>query len=85
MPRHVVLEAAFFGTVKGLCAALIKEGGYEIKHDVAALGITFLLEGLWLDWSLDPHRYRPKVGRAVCKAYLAAIFPKHFGKRQRSA
>jgi AcrR family transcriptional regulator len=73
-------EAAFFGTVKSLCAALVKQGRYPIKPEVAALGITFLLEGLWLDWALDPERYRVKTGRAVCLAHLAAIFPKHFGK-----
>ena len=72
-------EPAFLGAVKTLCAALIRDGGYEIKSDVAALGITFLLEGLWLDWALDPERYRPSVGRAVCLAHLGAIFPKHFG------
>lgn len=71
-------ETAFLATVRAACAAIIKEGGYDIKPDVAALGITFLLEGLWLDWALDPERYRPKVGRAVCEAHLAAIFPKHF-------
>jgi TetR/AcrR family transcriptional regulator, transcriptional repressor of bet genes len=73
-------EAAFFATVKSACADLIKQGGYDIKPEVAALGITFLLEGLWLDWALDPERYRPRIGRAVCEAHLAAIFPKHFGK-----
>ena len=73
-------ETAFLGTVKSLCAALIKQGRYPIKLDTAALGITFLLEGLWLDWALDPERYRPSVGRAVCETYLAAIFPEHFGK-----
>lgn len=73
-------EAAFFGTVKSLCAALIREGGYPIKPEVAALGITYLLEGLWLDWALDPERYRVATGRSVCLAHLAAIFPKHFGK-----
>ncbi|MEZ5831944.1 MAG: TetR/AcrR family transcriptional regulator [Dongiaceae bacterium] len=74
-------ETAFLGTVKSLCAALVKDGGYAIKPDVAALGITFLLEGLWLDWSLDPKRYRPKIGREVCLLHLAAIFPKHFETR----
>ena len=73
-------DAAFLGTVTSLCAALTREGRYSIKPDVAALGITFLLEGLWLDWALDPERYRPKEGRAVCKAHLAAIFPKHFAR-----
>jgi TetR/AcrR family transcriptional regulator, transcriptional repressor of bet genes len=73
-------ETAFLATVRGACAAIIKEGGYDIKPDIAALGITFLLEGLWLDWALDPERYRPKIGRAVCETHLAAIFPKHFGK-----
>ena len=76
-------EAAFFGTVKSLCAALVREGRYPIKAEIAALGITFLLEGLWLDWALDPERYRIKAGRAVCEAHLAAIFPKHFGKGAR--
>ena len=78
-------EVAFLATVRSICVALIKEGGYSIKPDVAALGITFLLEGLWLDWALDPERYRPKVGRAVCEAHLAAIFPKHFGKSAKNA
>ena len=73
-------EAAFFATMKSACAAIIKQGGYDIKPEVAALGITFLLEGLWLDWALDPERYQPKTGRAVCEAHLSAIFPKHFGK-----
>lgn len=73
-------EIAFLGTVKSLCAALIKQGGYPIRPEIAALGITFLLEGLWLDWALDPQRYRPRIGRAICEAHLAAIFPKHFGK-----
>ena len=78
-------EAAFFATVKSACADLIKQGGYDVKPDVAALGITFLLEGLWLDWALDPERYRPRIGRAVCEAHLAAIFPKHFGKGAKRA
>jgi len=73
-------ETAFLTTVKSLCTALIKQGGYSVNADSAALGITFLLEGLWLDWALDPKRYRPSVGRAVCKMHLAAIFPRHFGK-----
>jgi TetR/AcrR family transcriptional repressor of bet genes len=73
-------ETTFLSTVRSLCAALIKQGRYPIKVETAALGITFLLEGLWLDWALDPERYRPGVGRAVCKTHLAAIFPKHFGK-----
>jgi AcrR family transcriptional regulator len=78
-------ESAFFGTVKSLCAALIKQGGYDVKVETAALGITFLLEGLWIDWALDPQRYRPAAGRAVCRTHLAAIFPKHFGKEARVA
>ena len=78
-------ETAFLRTVTSLCGALIKDGGYSIKSDVAALGITFLLEGLWLDWALDPQRYRPKIGRAVCESHLAAIFPKHFGKGAKRA
>ena len=77
-------EAAFFGTVKSLCAALIRQGRYPIKPEIAALGITFLLEGLWLDWALDPERYRIKAGRAVCETHLVAIFPKHFGKSART-
>ncbi|HNB29221.1 MAG TPA: TetR/AcrR family transcriptional regulator [Alphaproteobacteria bacterium] len=74
-------EAAFFGTVKALCAALIRQGRYKLDPEVAALGITYLLEGLWLDWAIDPARYSARTGRAVCRTHLAAIFPKHFGKR----
>jgi TetR/AcrR family transcriptional repressor of bet genes len=72
-------EHAYFKTVKNLCAALIKDGGYPIKTEVATLGIIYLLEGLWLDWAMEPKRYRPSEGAAVCEAHLAGIFPKHFG------
>lgn len=78
-------ETLFLGTIKTLCAALIKEAGYPVKADVAALGITFLLEGLWLDWAVDPERYRVKTGREVCLMHLAALFPKHFGKGWKAA
>lgn len=74
-------EAAYFEAVKSLCAALIKEGHYAIEPEVAALGLVFLLEGLWLDWALDPKRYRPTLGRKICRAHLAALFPRHFGER----
>ncbi len=74
-------EAAFFGAVSSLCTALIKDGGYKTKPEIAALGITFLLEGLWLDWALDTARYDAKTGRDVCHAHLGAVFPQHFGKR----
>jgi AcrR family transcriptional regulator len=77
-------EAAYFGAVTSLCAALIKDGGYKLKPDVTALGITFLLEGLWLDWALDTARYDAKIGREVCHAHLGAVFPKHFGKGARA-
>lgn len=77
-------EAAYFGAVKSLCAALIKDGGYKLRPEVAALGITFLLEGLWLDWALDTRRYDARTGREVCYTHLAAVFPKHFGKGARS-
>ncbi len=76
-------EAAFFGAVKSLCTALIREGGYKTTPEVAALGITYLLEGLWLDWALDTARYDNKTGRDVCYAHLGAVFPKHFGKDAR--
>jgi TetR/AcrR family transcriptional repressor of bet genes len=76
-------EAAYFGALKSLCAALIKEGGYKLKPETTALGITYLLEGLWLDWALDTARYDAKTGRDVCYAHLAAVFPKHFGKDAR--
>jgi TetR/AcrR family transcriptional repressor of bet genes len=74
-------EAAFFGALKSLCTAMIKEGGYKMTPEVAALGITYLLEGLWLDWALDARRYDAKTGRDVCYAHLGAVFPKHFGKQ----
>ena len=71
-------EAAFFGTVKSLCAALIKQGRYKLDAEVAALGITYLLEGLWLDWAIDPTRYSARTGRDVCRTHLAALFPRRF-------
>jgi TetR/AcrR family transcriptional repressor of bet genes len=71
-------EAGFHRAVLGACRDLVIEGDYPIKPQDAALAIVYLLEGLWIDWALNPKRFRRWEARAVCQLTLHGLFPAHF-------
>ena len=71
-------EADFHRAVLGACRELASERGHAIKAQDAALGIVYLLEGLWIDWALNPRRFRRAEARAVCQLALHGLFPADF-------
>jgi len=40
---------------------------------LAAIGLTALLDGLWLEWCLEPGTFRPAEGVALCEAWIASL------------
>jgi TetR/AcrR family transcriptional regulator, transcriptional repressor of bet genes len=40
---------------------------------LAAIGLTALLDGLWLEWCLEPGTFRPGEGVALCEAWIASL------------
>ena len=67
-----------------LCADLIREGGYSgIDSEPIATALSAMGEGLWLDLLVAPESMDREVAKATCMAYLAAVFPNHFGSSSR--
>ena len=40
---------------------------------LAAIGLTALLDGLWLEWCLEPGRFRPAEAVELCEAWVAQL------------
>lgn len=61
-----------------LCEEIIDEGGYQVRADFVAFGLSAMNEGLWLDLLLIPADVTAEQARAVSLSYLQGIFPQHF-------
>lgn len=48
-----------------------KGGGVNLR--LAAIGLTALLDGLWLDWCLEPGRFRPREAVALCEGWVESL------------
>jgi TetR/AcrR family transcriptional regulator, transcriptional repressor of bet genes len=40
---------------------------------LAAIGLTALLDGLWLEWCLEPGTFRPAEAVALCEAWVGSL------------
>lgn len=47
------------------------KGGVNLR--LAAIGFTALLDGLWLEWCLEPGRFRPREAVALCEGWVDAL------------
>ncbi len=45
-------------------------GRFSLSLRLAAIGLTALLDGLWLEWCLDPQTFRPEEAVAICEAWI---------------
>lgn len=48
-----------------------KGGGVNLR--LAAIGLTALLDGLWLDWCLEPGRFRSREAVALCEGWVECL------------
>jgi TetR/AcrR family transcriptional repressor of bet genes len=63
----------------GLCAELVKDGGYTDVDPVAiATGLYAMTEGLWLQLLVNPDSIDPTQAKGVLFTFLARVFPRHF-------
>jgi len=46
-------------------------GGVNLR--LAAIGLTALLDGLWLEWCLQPGKFRPREAVALCEAWVECL------------
>lgn len=65
--------------VRGMLAELMQEARNEraraTKADLrlAAIGLTALVDGLWLEWCLEPGTFRPAEAIALCEAWVGSL------------
>jgi TetR/AcrR family transcriptional repressor of bet genes len=57
--------------LRGMLADLEREGG-ELRFSLrlAAIGLTALIDGLWLEWCLDPDNFEPDEAVQLCEAWV---------------
>jgi TetR/AcrR family transcriptional regulator, transcriptional repressor of bet genes len=49
------------------------DGAVPIDLRLAAIGLTALLDGLWLEWCLEPATFRPAEAVALCEAWVDSL------------
>jgi TetR/AcrR family transcriptional regulator, transcriptional repressor of bet genes len=57
--------------LRGMLADLQRETG-ELRFNLrlAAIGLTALIDGLWLEWCLDPENFEPREAVELCEAWV---------------
>jgi AcrR family transcriptional regulator len=48
-------------------------GASPVDLRLAAIGLTALLDGLWLEWCLEPGTFRPAEAVELCEAWVAQL------------
>ena len=83
---HNETYQAYVELVHGMLEALVREarskragktrpGAFAAPLDMrlAAIGLTALLDGLWLEWCLEPGTFRPAEATAMCEAWITSL------------
>ncbi|WP_425299198.1 transcriptional regulator BetI [Pseudaminobacter soli (ex Zhang et al. 2022)] len=86
-PTYQVLcgarDAAYQNVIVDLCRRLKEEGGYDFEPFSTALGVSAMLEGLWLRLMMGPDEVTREAAHASARDVLASIFPRHFERAMR--
>lgn len=73
---HGEAERGYGGLVAELLADYERASGrFRIRRRLAEIGLTAMLDGLWLEWCLDPKGFRPQEAVALCEAWIDALVP----------
>ncbi len=62
-------------SITRLMAEAARARGVALDAHRAALTLTALFDGLWLEWSLDPEAFSPETAEAACLDFLDRLFP----------
>jgi AcrR family transcriptional regulator len=65
------LLAGLFGRPAESGKGRARGGGVNLR--LAAIGLTALLDGLWLEWCLEPGKFRPREAVTLCESWVEAL------------
>jgi AcrR family transcriptional regulator len=68
-----------YAEYRELLAALLAEAGARVKAPrintrLAAIALTAMLDGLWLEWCINPTTFSPQEAIALCENWIDALF-----------
>jgi TetR/AcrR family transcriptional repressor of bet genes len=63
-----------------LCRSLKANGNYDFDPHSTALGLSAMLEGLWLRLMMGTEDVTRESAQHAASEYLASVFPKHFSR-----
>lgn len=67
---------AYVDLVRGMLEDLERESGsLRMSVRLAAIGLTAMLDGLWLEWCLDPGTFRPAEAVTLCETWVERLHP----------
>src|SRR6186997_60038 len=72
-------NANYQGLVMGLEDEYLKETEQLCARILAEVGLNAMIDGLWFDCLMSPAKFDRQAAKRTCLAYLAAVFPAHFG------
>jgi len=72
-------------TIVDLCVGLKDDGGYDFDPEATALGLSAMLEGLWLRLMMAAENVTRETAHQAATDYLASVFPKHFSREEAGA
>lgn len=64
-----------------LCRSLKAEAGYEFDPHYVALGLSAMLEGLWLRLMMGTEQVTREAALRAALDYLASVFPRHYARQ----
>lgn len=77
-------DEAYQNVFIDLCSALKDEGGYAFEPRSTALGLSAMLEGLWLRLMMGTEDVTRESALRAAIGFLSAVFPKHYPAGQGS-
>lgn len=71
---HDRTYAEYRHTLEDLLSELATQHpGERLDPRLAAIGLSGILDGLWLEWCLNPRTFTPDEGITLCEAYLDGL------------
>ena len=64
-----------------LCRKLKDLGGYSIDPNSTALGLSAMLEGLWLRLMMGTEDVTREIAQQAAAEFLVSVFPRHYQRR----
>jgi TetR/AcrR family transcriptional regulator, transcriptional repressor of bet genes len=69
---HRETYGGYVELVQTLLSELARESGKLQKNQrLAAIGLIAMMDGLWLEWCLDPGNFSPKEAVTLCESWIA--------------